>query len=127
LSDYISDSDITDVVVNQFTLTDYITESTYQLNDIAEKRGVDSDDIDMDDPHWKLKRYAVAYVCMRVCQDKMGVNNSELPAELEKYAVKYKLYKELCDEIEPNLTSSMFANNVDDIQDRVMTGRMFRG
>ena len=127
MSNFISSSDVTDQVVTQFTLTDYITESTYQLNDIAEKRGVDSDDIDTDSPHWKIKRYAVCYVCMRVCQDMMGVNNVELPAELEKYAVKYKVYKTECEEIEPTLTSAMFIDDVDEIEDRVITGRMFRG
>lgn len=129
---YIQDSDVTDKVVNVFDLTDCIVESDLAVNDIAARRGVlDADDISVDGSgyvtSYKLKRYAIVFVCMRVCQDKMGLNNNDLPVEIEKYAVKYKMYKEELDGIDGQITAEMITGTVDEIADRATSHRLFRG
>ena len=127
MSDYIDSDDITDEVINQFALTAYITESTNALDDIAEKRGVAADDIDKTTPHWKLKRWAVCYVGMRVAEDRYGVNNNDVALEFDKYFIKFKEYEKKCNDMEPQLTSAMFLDEVSVITDRVNAGRAFRG
>ena len=94
---YISDSDITDKLANQFSasFSTYHSLTDNQLLDIAEQIGVrDSDDISVDGSgyisSWFIKQYLVAWFCMRLFLDKMGINNVTL-SEDEKYAVKYDL------------------------------------
>jgi len=115
---YIQSTDVTDSVVNAFDLTNYITEADLEVNDIAARRGIlDTDDIAVDDDgyisSYKLKRYAITFVCYRVCQDKMGLNNNDLPVEIEKYAVKHKMYKAEFDQLDGQITAEMIAGEVD--------------
>jgi hypothetical protein len=129
---YIQATDVTDSVVNAFTLTAYITEADLEVNDIAARRGVfDTDDIDVDDDgyvtSYKLKRYAITFVCYRVCQDKMGLNNNDLPIEIEKYAVKHKMYKSEFDQLDGQITAEMITGAVDQVADRATAQRLFRG
>lgn len=128
---YIAFANITDTVVSSLgspVLAAYITESDSAVNDLAETLGVDSDDIaDGDDLHFKVKRYAISYVCMRVCQDKMGVNNNEM-ADLDKYKIKYDLYKKEVDNLSEAISAEMLTGDVDEPRDRVVqTGYIFRG
>ena len=119
---YIEYSDITDSVVRAFgetTVTPYITKSDYQVNDVAEQLGItDTDQIETDPVHFKIKEYAIAYVGREVCMDKMGMNNNNLPVEIEKYAVKYKLYREKVLALRKELSLPMFNGTVDQAKDR---------
>lgn len=128
---YITTSDITDVTITAFGNTiigNYITESTSAVDDIAEKLGVESEDIETSPVHYKVKRYAICFVCMRICQDYMGRNNVEMP-EIEKYLIKYNLYKAECNALEKEITEQMLLGTVDEQRDRagVMSATIFRG
>lgn len=121
-------ADITDGVISQFTLTSYLTEADNELYDLAESFGVyDTDDIETDPLHYKVKRYLVAFVCMRVAQDKSGVNNTETP-DIEKYRIKYLDYKREVDKLRSQISQPMITGNVDQIKDRAIGfGSIFRG
>lgn len=125
----ISAGDISDKVLAQHTLTAYLTEADNELYDLAEQLGViDSASIEIAPLHFKVKRYLIAYVCMRVCEDNQGLNNNDIP-EMDKYAVKYKQYKGTCDRLRPQISREMILGTVDEQRDRagVSSGVLYRG
>ncbi len=118
---YITSADISDKVVEQHTLTDYLTEADNELIDLAEQLGVtDSTSIETAPLHFKVKRYLISYVCMRVCEDNQGLNNNDIP-EMDKYAVKYKQYRKTCDGLRPQISREMITGDVDEARDRAGT------
>lgn len=126
---YLKEADITDTVLSKHTLTGYITESDSELDDVAETLGVrDPTDIETSPLHYKIKRYLICFVCMRVAQDKMGVNNVDLP-EIEKYTIKYNVYRKELAKLRTQITAPMLTGDVDEMRDRagVQTGILFRG
>lgn len=133
---YIATTDITDVLVNQFTssFSTYHTLTDSQMVDIAEQIGVtDSDDISTDDDGYVssffIRQYLVAWFCMRLLFDKMGINNVEF-AETEKYRVKYEYYMAIVKYKEKRITHEMITGNVDEVGDRsagATSGLIFRG
>jgi hypothetical protein len=125
---YIAAGDVTDKVLNQFDLSSYITESDSELDDLAEELGVrDATDIEDSPLHYKAKRFLIAFVCMRVAQDNMGVNNVEVP-EVEKYVIKYNVYRKEYSKLKGEITAPMLTGDVDEMRDRagVGTGILFR-
>lgn len=125
---FITDPDITDNVIKKFQLTDYIAETNNEIWDVAEKKGVrDATDLELSPVHHKIKRCAVAYLCMRVSEDFMGTNNNDIP-EMEKYAIKYKVYHDRYIELRGEISRSMFTGDVDEVRDRanLRTGIIFR-
>lgn len=109
---YISDIDITDEVVKQF-LTQFSTYHSLvdnKLIDVGLSLGVDAGDFNLDDngyiSNWYIKQYLVCWFCMRLCLDKMGMNNVSI-SEMEKYAVKYNFYLKEADKMERQITKSM--------------------
>ena len=129
MANYIDADDITDKVISDtFDLTDYLAESTEAVNDLAERRGVrDSDNIETDPVHFKVKRYAIEYVIMRVCQDNIGVNNVE-SIDFEKYSVKYTIAKQMVKQLDTEISIEMLTGSVDEIRDRanIHTAKIFR-
>lgn len=133
---YIANSDILDTLVNQFSssFTTYHTLTDFQMVDLAEQLGItDSDDIDTDDDGYVssffIKRYLVAWFCMTLLFDKMGLNNVEF-SETEKYRVKYEYYKDIVQDKDKKITYEMVTGNVDEIADRssgATSGLIFRG
>jgi hypothetical protein len=64
---------------------------------------------------------------MRLCQDKMGTNNIDLP-ELEKYNIKYQMYRKELAQLKDLITYEMITGNINALRDRaVQTGIIFRG
>lgn len=127
MSDYISRTDITDNIASDFDLTAYITESTNEINDLAQRNGVSVDDIETDPLHYKVKRYAVCFALMRLCQDKMGTNNVDISA-LEKYTIKYDMYMKELKLLREQITYEVLTGEIDELRDRaVVSGTLFRG
>lgn len=130
MADYINDADVTDNVIKAFTLDPYLAEADKKVISLAQRNGVfDADDIATEDGHAKnseVLRYAVVFVCMRVCQDYMGTNNNDLPVEIEKYAVKYKSYNEELKLLDGTITKEMITDEVDETADRSTAYRLYR-
>lgn len=124
---YISRTDITDNIANDFDLTPYIEESDNEINDLAERNGAAVDDIETDPLHFKVKRYAVCFVLMRLCQDKMGTNNVDIPS-LEKYAIKYDIYLKELKALREQINYEVITGTVVELRDRaIVSGTLFRG
>lgn len=124
---YISSDDILDTIVTGLDLSPYLAEVKLEIEDLAEQKGV-RDTTQISDPiHYKLKRYGICYVIMRVCQDKLGLNDVSIP-ELEKYKIKYDMYKKEIAELRDLITYEMITGTIGAIRDRVVnTGLIFRG
>jgi len=127
MSNYIQVDDIKSNIVQGFELQPYLYETDEEVRDAAERLGViDPDDIHIP-LHYKIKRYAVVYTLMRLCQDKMGTNNVEMP-EMEKYAVQYGMYNKELEQLRGQLSIEMFTGKVNEIRDRAInTGTIYRG
>jgi hypothetical protein len=127
MSRYITVDDIKSNIVAGFELQSYLDESDEEVQDLAERLGV-RDPSDIKVPlHYKIRRYAVVYTIMRLCQDKIGTNNIELP-EYEKYLVQYQMYKKELEELRGQISIEMLIGQVNEIRDRaVNTGTIFRG
>jgi len=125
---YITVADIQDSIAEGIDLTNYILESDGEIEDVAEQVGVrDADDIETDPLHYKVRRFAVVYVLMRMCQDKVGVSNLENP-QANKYLIGYEMYRAQLKELRSQITASMVTGDVDEIRDRANTqmGGLFR-
>ena len=124
---YITVNDIKSNIVQGFEIQDYIDETDEEVRDAAERLGVrDADDISLP-LHYKIKRYAVVYTLMRLCQDKMGTNNVEMP-EMEKYAVQYGMYNKELEQLRGQMSLEMFTGDIGEVRDRAInTGTIFRG
>lgn len=135
---YILRADITDNIVKIFiekdadSLDGYITEADGYLNDIAQQLGVATSEIAVNAggqvTPFIVKRFCVCYVCMRVCQDKASTNNVETSPELDKYYVKYELYRKELVDLRKELTPEVLTDTVNSVGDRAadQTSYLFR-
>ena len=122
---YIVRSDIKDTILGNFNIQDYLEEVDAEVNDLADKLGVDSTLI-VSPIHYKIKRYAICYALMRLCQDKLGSNSVEV-ADQERYVVKYDIYKKELQELRGDITYEMFTGEILERKDRVHSVRLYRG
>lgn len=127
-SKYITYEDVKANIASGFELDDYLSESDSEVEDLAEKLGVRNPlDIETEPLHYKIKRYAVVFVLMRLCQDKIGTNHVEL-TDLEKYTVLYNMYSKELQTLRSEISIEMITGQVNEIRDRaVSTGTLFRG
>lgn len=125
---YITADDVTATIANGFQLQQYINESNAECQDVAERLGVrDIDDIEVNPVHYKIKRYGVAYLLMRLCQDKAGSNNVDI-AENEKYLNLYTMYRREVESLRPQLSAEMFLGDISSIAERAtVSGTLYHG
>ena len=124
---YISTSDITDKIADGFEVQQYILESDDAVEDLAEKLGVRStSDIETSPVHHKVRRYAIAYCLMRLCQDKVGAASTDVP-EANKYLIGYEMYKKEVSSLTKEINYQMFTGEVNAVRDRVSSVDLSRG
>jgi hypothetical protein len=110
---YITTADITDSVARDFVadvdtrLTAWMTNTTAEIESIAQEKGVAVADIETP-IHYKIKEYAIAYYCFLIFQDSFGENDVEV-AEMEVHERKLQYYLEKCNALRPTLTKEMFS------------------
>lgn len=132
---YIAFADVTDSVVSDFLVAgaedgrhDIWMENTdLELEQIALERGVVSTSIYETPLNYRIKEYAVAYMCFLVCQDCFGVNNVEIEAN-ETYLKKLEYYKTRCELLKSQITKEMFLNTAQSLSQvqMVQTSYMYR-
>lgn len=123
---YLDPTDIKSNLVNGFDITDYLVEAENEVNDVAQRLGVRDITSIVQPLHYKIKRYAIVFVLMRLAQDKIGTNQQDI--QLEKYRDLYAMYKEELKELYPQITYEMLTGNVDSIIARTATmGGFYRG
>jgi len=136
---YIARADITDNVIRAFitasaaSLDDYLEEADNFLEDLAQQLNVATASISTTGTParvdvWVVKRLLIAYVCMRVAQDKAGTNNVETSPDLDKYYVKYDVYEKEVVKLKKQVTPEVLQDTVNDIGDRAQdqTSYLFR-
>jgi hypothetical protein len=122
---YITANDIKSNLVRSFDISDYLEEAENEINDVAQRLGIyDTDDISTP-IHYKIKRYGIVYVLMRLAQDKIGTCDDDVT--LERYQVSYDMYKAEMKDLYPQLTYQMFTGNVTSIISRTSSCRLYRG
>lgn len=123
---YLDPTDIKSNLVNGFDITDYLVEAENEVNDVAQRLGVRDITSIVQPLHYKIKRYAIVFVLMRLAQDKIGTNQPDI--QLEKYRDLYAMYKEELKELYPQITYEMLTGKVDSIIARTATmGGFYRG
>jgi len=126
---YITVADITDRIAEGLDMTPYIQESDEAVNDLAEELGVrETTDIETAPLHYMVRRYAITYAMMRMCQDALGVANLDNPTT-NKYLVAYNMYREQMLSQRKRITAEMLTGDVNQIRDRAnnMTAVLYRG
>lgn len=122
---YITVADIKSNLISKVDVSEYILEADEEVEDLAEKLGVyDSTEIQTDPVHHKLKRYAVVFVLMRVAQDRLGTNQTDV--SIEKYQALYDMYKAEYKELSQQITTEMVTGNVDAMVERVSSTQIYR-
>ena len=117
---YISTTDITDSVARDFVnatdsrLDIWMQNTDFEIESIAQEKGILPADISKTPLHYKIKEYAIAYYCFLIFQDCFGENEVELSAE-EVHNQKLKYYLEKCNFLRPILTKEMFAITTADL------------
>lgn len=123
---YLDATDIRSNLVNGFDITDYLVEAENEVNDVAQRLGVRDTTSIVQPLHYKIKRYAIVFVLMRLAQDKIGTNQPDI--QLEKYRDLYAMYKEELKELYSQITYEMLTGNVNSIIARTATmGGFYRG
>ena len=125
---YIQTADVTASIAIGFDLEPYIEEADSEIDDLAERLGVrDTADIETNPLHYKIKRYAIAYILMRLCQDKAGTNNVDA-IESDKYAALYSMYRQEVETARPQISVEMYTGTVNSTRDRATSsGALYRG
>ena len=114
---YITVADITDRIAEGLDMTPYIMESDEAVEDLAEELGVAITSIDTTPLHHKVRRYAIIYSLMRMCQDSLGVSNLDNPLS-NKYLIAYNMYKEQLASCRKQVSCEMLTGSVNAIRDR---------
>ncbi len=130
MATYISATDITDMLFTETAfstlLTAKLTASDAAVVDLAEKWDVESTDIETDPVHYIIKKWAAAWVCRELALDAMGKNNPDI-ADIEKYKIKYDIYKGLTAEYEAQINYEVLTGTVTEAQHRsTKTGTLYR-
>ena len=131
MATYISTSDITDDIINDFGNT--IVSAKVELSDdavesMALSKGVSSGDIETDPVNYLVREWAIAWVCFRICRDYLGKNNLE-SFDQDKYAVKGKIYFEEMADLDGRITKEVLRGTVNSARDMSggMTATIYRG
>lgn len=123
MATYISGSDITDSLLLETGLAPLlaakVTASDAEVEDLAERKGVDTTDIETSPVHYLIKKYAVAWVCMSLCADLAGKNKNDGGLEADIYNQKYKIYKQQVTEYANQITYEVLTGDVDESRERV--------
>ena len=101
-SNYITSTDITTTVAQDFNLSGYIDRVNNDLEYLASTLGLTPTDINTP-IHYMLKEYGIAQCNKFIYRDKIGSNND---AE-DKYLVLYDLYKRESDTLRRELTTEI--------------------
>jgi len=126
---YITVADITDRIAEGIDVSSYILESDEAINDLAEELGVRSTtDIETAPLHHAVRRYAITYTLMRMCQDALGVANLDNPTS-NKYLIGYNMYKEQLASQRKRISMEMITGAVNATRDRAnnLTAVIYRG
>jgi len=122
---YIIASDIKANLVQGFDLKPYLDEADDEINDLCERLGV-RETTDIHTPiHYKMKRYAIVFVQMRLAQDKLGTNSPDVT--MEKYRDLYQIYKQELKDLLPQITYEMVTGTVDSMTGRTAVFNLYRG
>lgn len=122
---FIHASDIKANVALNFDIEEYLEEGDGEIVDLAQKHGVEPEDI-YTPLHYKIKRYGVVYILMRICQDKICTNNVDVP-EMEKYMVLYGVYMKEYERLKSEISEEMITGNVNEKRDRaILSGVIYR-
>ena len=126
--DYIATTDVTDNVLSSLVTTTYVEEGNDAIEQLTYDKGLDITDIDYSPLNYNVKRYGVAWTCWRMCVDYMGTNNTDLPVEIEKYAVKANQYRGEIDSLSLKITPYMLTgDDIQDKSDRASIRTIYRG
>ena len=125
MSKYLEPSDVKSNLSQGFDLNPYLDEADLEVEDLANRLGVRSISSIVTPLQYKIKRYAVVFVLMRLAQDKIGTNSPDIA--LEKYRTQFDMYKTELRELFPQITSQMFTGDVDSIISRTSVYNLYRG
>lgn len=127
MATYLTADDIKSNLVRGFTIAEYLTEGDSEIVDLAERLGVRNTDQISTPLHYKIKRYAVVFVLMRIAQDHIGSNSAEVP-DMEKYVVLYNMYARELQALRSQISIEMMTGNVNEVRDRAInTATLYRG
>jgi len=122
---YLTAADIKSNLAQGFDLTQYLAEADSEINDVAEKLGV-RDTASIKTPlHYKIKRYAIVFVLMRLAQDKIGTVSQDVA--VEKYRDQYEMYKTELRGLSSQITYEMVTGTVNSIIARSSVHGLYRG
>lgn len=122
---YLTAADIKSNLAQGFDLSQYLSEADSEVNDIAEKLGVRNTSSIATPLHYKIKRYAVVFVLMRLAQDKIGTVSVDVA--VEKYRDLYEMYKAELRELVTQITYEMVTGTVNSIIARSAVHGLYRG
>ena len=123
---YIKSSDIKAKIAEGCQLQDYILEADEAINDLAQTLGVrDTSYIESNPLHYKVKRYGVVFILMRLCQDRIGTNDPTYDTP-DKYQTSYDIYKREFVGLQDEINIEIMTGNVNSLADRsVGTGFLY--
>jgi hypothetical protein len=126
MSVYLKPTDIKANVAQGMDLNTYLDEADSAIIDLGQELGAESTDI-TNPPHYQVKHYAVNYVMLRLCEDKMGTCSPD-SLQFDKYYQLCEYYRRRVGDIRNRISVEMMTGNVLNQRDRaILTGMLFRG
>lgn len=122
---YITLDDFKANLISGFDISGYIVEADEEIIDVCQKLGVRDLSLIKLPICYKLRRYGVAFVLMRLAQDKIGTNQADL--SLEKYQMLFDMYKAELKDLYSQITYEMITGTVSSIIGRTQSFGFYRG
>lgn len=122
---YITAEDIKSNLIAGFDISDYIEEADQEINDVGQKLGIRDVSYISIPVHYKIRRYGIVFILMRLAQDKIGTNQPDIT--MEKYQMLYEMYQKELKILYSQLTYEMFTGNVDSMIGRTASYGFYRG
>lgn len=122
---YITLDDFKANLISGFDILGYIVEADEEIIDVCQKLGVRDLSLIKLPICYKLRRYGVAFVLMRLAQDKIGTNQADL--SLEKYQMLFDMYKAELKDLYSQITYEMITGTVSSIIGRTQSFGFYRG
>lgn len=126
INDYLTTTDITGLVAQDFNMSGYISRGNDHIESVAYSLGVTPSGI-ADPIHFMLKEYGRNWVYAELYRDKLGAQNLDSPSS-DKYLMLVDMYEKQVQKLRQSLTPEIVAGVADEASEYTsMSSVIYRG
>jgi hypothetical protein len=125
---YLTMADVRDETLKNLVTDDYLALGDRYITTLCKRRGVTVSDVTKPLPDL-ARELLIAYTCMSIALDKMGVGSQQAGhgVELDIYMVKEKAWRREFERLEPQVTAEVLLDEADTPGEFASSIMIFRG